>query len=166
MNEFNNMTPRQLADECRKLSDQLLICNDMRIDEVDNQRKQVDDLAMLVKRLVQALYSTSKNKALQTQAMNYLSRHNLEGSPLRQDHKITSTMLDVDADEAMVVMATEAMTAKLAKKRNDGRGGWHGSDCTTDRLRSMLEAHVHKGDMVDVLNIAGMIYAREQSELL
>lgn len=43
----------------------------------------VDDLAMLVRRLVHELKNHSINNELQTKAMDYLRRKGLQSSPLR-----------------------------------------------------------------------------------
>ena len=69
---------------------------------------------------------------------------------------------DEDADELLVRLAGEAMLAKLAKKRADGRMGWWTTNADNRHLKAMLEAHVAKGDMVDVLNLAAMILVREK----
>jgi len=76
---------------------------------------------------------------------------------------ISPDLLDVMADERMVEIVEAAMTEKLAVKRMQGRGGWHTRACSIGALKGMLEEHVEKGDMVDVLNIAGMILARQQA---
>jgi len=49
----------------------------------DALRVQVNDLAMLTRRLVYALRKANPGHALSNQAMDYLTRHNLQGSPLR-----------------------------------------------------------------------------------
>jgi len=45
----------------------------------------LDDLAALVRRLVQALKKANANSALQNQAMDYLQRNGINGSLLRSD---------------------------------------------------------------------------------
>lgn len=45
--------------------------------------KVVDDLSVLVKRLVREVKKYDYNNELSSQAMDYLSRNNLAGSPLR-----------------------------------------------------------------------------------
>ena len=68
-----------------------------------------------------------------------------------------------DADNILVVIAQRAMRAKLRQKRGEGRGGWWRKRVLTDsQLCSLLADHVKKGDMVDVMNIAAMIYLRQQ----
>lgn len=70
---------------------------------------------------------------------------------------------DLEADQYLVLRCARAMTAKLATSRAKGRGGWHTPECDDNNLRKMLLDHVEKGDMVDVLNIAGMILVRQES---
>ena len=54
------------------------------------------------------------------------------------------------------------MDLKLEKKRKEGRGGWfEESECSIEKLKSLLIEHVEKGDMIDVMNIAAMIKVRE-----
>ncbi len=71
---------------------------------------------------------------------------------------------DVEADHFLVSRCTEQMQAKLALSRAKGRGGWHTPGCSIEHLRTMLKCHLEKGDMVDVLNLAGMILVREQQD--
>ena len=71
---------------------------------------------------------------------------------------------DETADDLMVYMVAVEMRLKLAKKRAEGRGGWHTDECDISFLRRMLETHIGKGDMVDVLNFAGMIMVKELIE--
>lgn len=79
--------------------------------------------------------------------------------------EIHPELLDDVADERLVEIVAEAMTEKLDQKRREGRGGWHTHRCTTEQLRELLREHLGKGDMVDVLNFAGMILARERAGL-
>ncbi len=72
-------------------------------------------------------------------------------------------MSDVEADYYLVRYCAEQMTAKLALSRAKGRSGWHTDRCNDDQLLTMLKAHVEKGDMVDALNLAGMIMVRQES---
>jgi hypothetical protein len=67
---------------------------------------------------------------------------------------------DETADALMVDIAAQAMRDKLAKKRADGRGGWHTSTADDGALRRMLVEHCAKGDPVDVMNLAAMLYVR------
>jgi hypothetical protein len=70
---------------------------------------------------------------------------------------------DVEADHHLARRCVEHMTAKLALSRAKGRGGWHTPECSDEHLHKMLREHVEKGDMVDVLNIAGMILVRQDA---
>jgi hypothetical protein len=70
---------------------------------------------------------------------------------------------DLEADQYLVFRCANRMAAKLASSRAKGRGGWHTSRCDDNHLHRMLREHVEKGDMVDVLNIAGMILVRHES---
>ncbi len=66
-----------------------------------------------------------------------------------------------NADFCLVDLATKAMEAKLLASREKGRGGWWDDDrCSVDDLQQMLAEHLTKGDMVDVMNFAAMIYVR------
>lgn len=46
--------------------------------------RQKDDMAMLIRRLARALNNARPGSALPEQAMDYLKRHGLDGSPLRK----------------------------------------------------------------------------------
>ena len=74
-------------------------------------------------------------------------------------------MSDIEADDYLVRTCASAMVDKLAWSRAKGRGGWHTPQCSDDRLRQMLRDHVEKGDMVDVLNLAGMILVRRMARI-
>lgn len=63
-------------------------------------------------------------------------------------------------DDLAVDRFADVMKAKLAKKRNDGRGGWSGPECSEEALSRMLRDHVGKGDPVDVANFAMMLHQR------
>lgn len=64
------------------------------------------------------------------------------------------------ADDAAVDRFAAAMKAKLAKKREEGRGGWDGPECSANILSALLRAHVDKGDPLDVGNLAMMLHQR------
>jgi SOS response regulatory protein OraA/RecX len=49
--------------------------------EVSDRQRQVDDLAMLVRMLVRHVPDDKKIKA---KALDYLKRHGLQGSPIRE----------------------------------------------------------------------------------
>ncbi len=68
---------------------------------------------------------------------------------------------DQEIDDFMVEFASVKMKDKMEQSRNKGRGGWHTPKCSTETLRKMLQEHIEKGDMIDVMNIAGMILVRE-----
>lgn len=67
-----------------------------------------------------------------------------------------------DADNIMVEMVAHEMRLKLEKKRGQGRHGWFGPNCNQELLLRMLNEHLKKGDMIDVINLAGMILARQK----
>lgn len=69
---------------------------------------------------------------------------------------------DDQADAVLVGFVGSEMRKRLAQKRSEGRGGWFGPNCTNNDLRDMLVENLQKGDMIDVINIAGMILARER----
>jgi hypothetical protein len=71
---------------------------------------------------------------------------------------------DEKADQVMVEMVAHEMRKKLAKKREDGRRGWFKPECSNEILMEMLKEHLQKPsvDMVDILNLAGMILARQK----
>lgn len=69
---------------------------------------------------------------------------------------------DETMDKWLARIAENAMLEKLESSRDKGRGGWWDEkQCSVDDLKHLLLEHVEKGDMVDVMNIAAMIYARE-----
>ncbi|SOC43795.1 hypothetical protein SAMN05892877_111233 [Rhizobium subbaraonis] len=64
-------------------------------------------------------------------------------------------------DALAVDRFADAMKAKMAKKRAEGRGGWQNRDeCSGDFLSQLLRDHVEKGDPVDVGNLAMMLHQR------
>lgn len=69
-----------------------------------------------------------------------------------------------DPESAMVDALADAMKAKLARTREEkGRGGWDDpAECSVRLLWDMMVDHAHKPnlDMVDVANLAGMIWWR------
>lgn len=67
------------------------------------------------------------------------------------------------ADGILISVTAQAMKIKLDKKREEGRGGWYRSDiCSNEELLKSLKAHIDKGDMIDVINLAAMIHIRNQ----
>lgn len=73
---------------------------------------------------------------------------------------ITKIEDDERADNEGVDRLATAMKAKLKAKRLEGYHGWH-NDCSMPRLRRLFDAHVPKGDILDVANFAMMIWNRE-----
>lgn len=69
-------------------------------------------------------------------------------------------LTDEVVDNVSVDYFARLMKAKLAKKRDEGRGGWHLSHVSSDDLSKMLREHVEKGDPIDVANLAMMIYMK------
>ena len=69
---------------------------------------------------------------------------------------------DHNADYMLVQLTSLEMSKKLAKKRTEGRSGWYGAGCDNEYLFELLKDHIDKGDMIDVMNFAAMIYVREQ----
>jgi hypothetical protein len=64
-------------------------------------------------------------------------------------------------DDLAVDAFAVAMKAKLAKKRDEGRGGWERPDeCPPGRLSALLLSHLEKGDPVDIANFAMMLWHR------
>lgn len=71
---------------------------------------------------------------------------------------------DHNQDNAAVDLAAVAMKGKMAACRIKGRSGWNDPLlCSAASLRAMLREHVEKGDPVDVLNIAMMLFNRGAS---
>lgn len=83
---------------------------------------------------------------------------------------------DAEADAVGVDRFRTAMSNKLAKKRDEGRGGWNREPytvqpdrgdavwrggCSIAHLKRLMRAHLKKGDMVDIANFAMMIWNRE-----
>ena len=67
------------------------------------------------------------------------------------------------AHRLMVTVTTSAMTERLAQKK----ASWNSMEeavrrVSKDDLKEMLHSQVEKGDMIDLMNIAGIIYLREQ----
>ena len=63
-------------------------------------------------------------------------------------------------DDQAVDRFAAAMKEKLAKKRRDGRHGWHLKSCQSTDLSDMLRDHIDKGDPVDVANFCMMIHQK------
>lgn len=86
------ITWKQWAEEAQKTAERFF-------DEAEAERAKVDELAMLVRRLAHALDKPSGNTLLARQAVDYLRRHSLQGSPLRE----SPTPETVPAPEASFV---------------------------------------------------------------
>jgi len=57
-----------------------------------------------------------------------------------------------------------AMIVKLDKKRAQGRAGWHDPErCTVEELLVDIARHFKKGDMVDIANLAMMVWHRQRT---
>lgn len=64
-------------------------------------------------------------------------------------------------DDLAVDRFAAAMKAKLAQKRAEGFGGWEDKEaCSNGHLSQLLVEHVHKGDPVDIGNLAMMLHQR------
>ena len=64
-------------------------------------------------------------------------------------------------DDIAVDRFAAAMKAKLAQKREEGRGGWEDTELLSpQRLLNMLWHHMLKGDPVDVANLCMMVSLR------
>lgn len=70
------------------------------------------------------------------------------------------------AEELLIKEASYAMKQKLEKSRIEkGRVGWWNEKvCSIGQLKQLLKDHTAKCDMVDIMNIAAMIYVREQTD--
>ena len=68
---------------------------------------------------------------------------------------------DQRAFDAVVNKLATAMKAKFRNKFMEGRSGWDERDAKEFLLTS-LKSHIERGDMVDVANIAAMIWNLEQ----
>ena len=66
------------------------------------------------------------------------------------------------SDDLAIEGFTEAMSAKMAEKRAEGKGGWEDpKQCSVDQLAWLLITHIHKGDPIDVGNFAMMLFHRQ-----
>ena len=64
-------------------------------------------------------------------------------------------------DDVAVDRFAWRMKLKLADAREKGRGGWE--QCHEPVLMAMLREHVEKGDMLDIANLAMMIWHNRES---
>ncbi|EXL06243.1 hypothetical protein BG46_15895 [Brucella anthropi] len=81
---------------------------------------------------------------------------------LRSKARAIRTLSSPDhADDLAVDRFAIAMKQKLAKKREEGRGGWENKDeCSAEYLSYLLIQHIWKGDPVDIANLAMMLQQR------
>lgn len=71
-------------------------------------------------------------------------------------------MSDEKADKILVDQIKGYMEVKLSKKRGQGYGGWHKLNfCKNKELLERLKTNLEQGDFIDVINLAGMIIARD-----
>ena len=69
-----------------------------------------------------------------------------------------------DYDDMKVDEFANAMKAKMAKKRDEGRGGWDDpAQCSIEHLANLLISHIEKGDPVDIANFCMMLFHRKGS---
>lgn len=86
---------------------------------------------------------------------------------IKQCHRAILSALEPAApeghhpDDIAVDRFAAAMKEKLARKREEGRGGWDDKEkCSGEYLSRLLREHVDKGDPVDVGNLAMMLHQR------
>lgn len=69
--------------------------------------------------------------------------------------------IEQHGDDLAVDRFAAAMKEKLARKREQGRGGWDNKEkCSAEFLSRLLVEHIGKGDPVDVANFAMMLHQR------
>lgn len=68
------------------------------------------------------------------------------------------------ADNLLVGETMEAMQARLAECRDQGKGGWHNPSTTTESLMTSLvnELSTDNPNMIDIINFAAMIRMRKE----
>jgi hypothetical protein len=72
-----------------------------------------------------------------------------------------------DYDDIKVDEFATAMKAKMAKKRQEGRGGWDDpAQCSVEHLAGLLLSHISKGDPVDIANFCMMLFHRNGSKAI
>lgn len=75
----------------------------------------------------------------------------------------TLGQIDIDG----VLQAAVGMADKMQLSRNNGRFGWH--DPAACHIRSLMDSmlgHIRKGDLVDVMNLAMMVWLRQDIDKL
>lgn len=71
---------------------------------------------------------------------------------------------DASADTFMVQTTNRLMKDRLRESRAKGKSGWNYERCSMGYLRIKLRNAVGRGDMIDVMNLAGMIHVRIASQ--
>lgn len=86
--------------------------------------------------------------------MDFLDGAKLSAShPDRADEIMTKRLCSI---------AYSVMSDKLEKGHRNGKGGWwNSSQCSIESLQILLRENLERGDIVDVMIMAGMIYARQ-----
>ncbi len=118
-------------------------------------------------------FGPSKAEPVGTNLFDYIQaeamvRHMLDGLPVQAARAPQAPQGDgvteAHPDDAAVDRFAAVMATKLAKKRDDGRGGWEDKEqCSNALLSRLLREHVEKGDPVDVANLAMMIHQRGEA---
>jgi hypothetical protein len=91
------MTPVYTAEEVREVQRKTVIQATKASMEL---AAQVNDLSMLMRRLVHALNRASPNNPIAKKAADYLIRNGLQGSPLRAEDVLREDRIADDADGA------------------------------------------------------------------
>lgn len=116
----------------------------------------------------QSLHEESKNHFDEIEDINYHLKECMQDyykdepvDPVVPLSPMVEKLSNECVDNYLVMECSKAMFKKLELSRAKGRGGWHTRQCSDDNLLAMLHEHIKKGDMIDVMNLAGMIYMRE-----
>ena len=80
---------------------------------------------------------------------------------LADDIRLAESVGDKVIDERLVGYSTLAMRYQLEQERQEGRTGWYKAECSTNMLKAQLAEQAAKGNMVNVMNLAAKIYAKE-----
>ncbi len=100
-------------------------------------------------------------EALRKMVALYESEYDADLPFKRPDWLVAALSSTDHADDLAVDRFAIAMKQKLAKKREEGRGGWENKDeCSAEYLSYSLIQHIWKGDPVDVANFAMMLQQR------
>lgn len=69
------------------------------------------------------------------------------------------------ADHALTTFTQKLMRDRLAQARDKGKQGWwNPSECTRETLENLLHASLAKKSLIDVINYAAMLHARNLVE--